>query len=146
MSRVQATAARPAAPAPAAANPAAPAAAGPGRPKADKKAYREEGSPLLNEWPADFDAKIHKPLQLADFEAQDVFLLHKAEQMEAKAADYRQKAAIFQKFGSAEARKAAEKFQKMAAKLAELEGELAGMGVDANQLASMQAPAAPAAG
>jgi len=109
-----------------------------GRPKMDKKPYLEDGAPKLKEWPADFDSRVHKPLKVEDFEAEDVFWLKRAEIYDQKAADCRTKAELFTKFGSADQRKAIEKMSKLSSQLELLKSQLAGEGVNvADVLAAM---------
>ena len=105
-----------------------------GRPPMNKSSYRAEGASQLTEWPKDFDSKVHKPLQLEDFSAEDVFFNHKAALYERKAAYYRDQASMFLQFGSAEMRKCAEKYTKQMHALAELQAQLEEQGVDMNQL------------
>lgn len=108
---------------------------GRGRPKADKKPYREdENAPKLDAWPDDFDPKKHKPLTVEDFNAEDVYWNRKAEQYDKKASDCRLKADLFQKYGSSENRKSAEKATKLADQLGSLLSELESDDVDTSDL------------
>lgn len=105
-----------------------------GAPKQNKVDYRTEGTALLTVWPADFDSKVHKPLKQEDFSAEDVYFNHRAEQYEKRGAEFRQKALLFQQYGSADTRKAAEKYTKQFAAMAALQAQLEAQGVDMNLL------------
>ena len=107
------------------------------RTKQNKKPYRTESDPKLIEWPADFDSSKHQPLTLEDFEAEDVFWLHRAEVYERKAAQARREAELFQQFGGGEQRKLAAKAARMADQLAQLRARLEADGIDPDELATM---------
>ncbi len=108
--------------------------AGPGRPKANKVDYRQEGSDLLADWPTDFDPRVHKPLKVEDFSAEDKYWAKRADMYDSKAKHCRTQAELFLKFGNADKRKAAEKLTKMAEKMAQLKKELEADGIDVSTL------------
>ena len=105
-----------------------------GRPKVEKVPYRKEGDALLKAWPEDYDRRVHTPLAVSDFEAEDVFWAKKAEFYEEKASECRQKAELFQKYGSAEKRKTVEKISKLNGQLELLMGQLESEGFDTSEL------------
>lgn len=91
----------------------------------------EDDKPIrLTEWPADFDASLHKPLRRVDFENDAVWFEKKAEEYDAKAADMREKAEISRKLGNSADRAKAKKFKKMKDQMAKLQSELEAQGVD----------------
>lgn len=100
-----------------------------GRAKMNKTDYRAKDAPKLDEWPADFNKEIHKPLTVDDFNAEDVYWDKKAEEYDKRAKTCRKNADLFRKFGSAEKRKAAENAVKLTEKLAALKAELEASGI-----------------
>ena len=95
-----------------------------GRPALNKTDYRAKDAPKLTEWPADYDSKAHKPLKADDFEKEDAFWDHKADEAERRAKTYRSNADLFRQYGSAEKRKAVESMSKHLEKLMALKAEL----------------------
>jgi len=100
-----------------------------GRKKMNKTDYRAKDAPKLKEWPADFNAEVHKPLVVEDFEAEDIFWDHKADEYEKRAKSCRKNADLFRRFGSAEKRKAAAQAVKLSEKLLALKAELEASGI-----------------
>jgi len=99
-----------------------------GRPKQNKTDFRTEGMDKFKAWPAEYDARKHKPLAVEDFEAEDVFWNQKAGMYDKRAAECRNKAELFTKFGSAEKRKSAEKIGKLATQLELLKATMTASG------------------
>lgn len=85
----------------------------------------------LTEIPADFDAKVHKPLSRHDFTDESVFLEAKANRFEALAKKLREEAAQVRVLGNVAQRNEVKKMLKLQSQLAELEKSLgATKGVD----------------
>lgn len=85
-----------------------------------------DGNPTvkLKEWPADFDRKLHEPLQRTDFENEAPWLLDRAERLEKMAANCRKNAELALKFGNKKERQAAKKISQFTDKIAELAVDL----------------------
>lgn len=88
----------------------------------------------IAEFPKDFDPKVHKPLKKSDFENESVWLLHKADELEAKAKDLREEAKMADKLGSAKQRAQAKQLVKMQKRAAELMASLKSAGIDVDKL------------
>jgi hypothetical protein len=98
-------------------------------------AVNDEGK--LTEVPADFDGKLHlKPVR-EDFASPDLFMLFRAAEAEAKAAEltasaakYREEADNLKKYGDPAKRKAVKRAMRLRNELADLEAQLAAEGIE----------------
>lgn len=88
----------------------------------------------LTEVPEDYDPKQHKPLKKADFKEEWTYLEFQASIHEAKAAALHEKAAESKKLGSSKDRAKKKKLLTLQKRLNELAEELAGQGVDVDDL------------
>lgn len=96
----------------------------------------------LKEWPADFDPKAHKPLRRGDFENESVFLIHRADEFEARAKAYRTEAEAVSKLGSAQDRAKTKRLAAMQKKIEDLKKQLADQGVDVEAMMAAMAATA----
>lgn len=87
---------------------------------------------LLEAYPEDFDPKAHKPLKAKDFKDETVFMIHKAEELEAKAKKIRDEVESIKKLGSPQDRKKLQNLQKVASRMNELVASLKAAGMDVN--------------
>lgn len=101
------------------------------KPDADGKATVK-----LDEYPADWDAKVHKPLRRKDFTGDHVFLERRATELEAKAKQLRIEAEEARKLGNSADRAKAKKLRSMLDKVADLKKELEAQGIDVTSLVS----------
>ncbi len=139
-------------------NPGKPSAAAPGTQapegKKEKKPKPErvprvpypvpEGG--LADWPADFDAKKHKPLGRKDFANEGKYLIRKAEHLEKLAAAYRHEAETGERLGGVKDKGRAKKLIKLNEQFEALKNQLAAEGIDvATILAGLQSTAKSAA-
>ena len=92
----------------------------------------------LKDVPADWDAKIHKPLKRMDFEHESVWFFMRADQLETKAGILRHLGEESKKFGSKKDQTKAKRLKKMQEKMAELQKELESQGIDVNALLADQ--------
>lgn len=88
----------------------------------------------LKEYPADFDERVHLPLERKHFVNEAPWLLNRAEKAEKLAANLRRQAADAVKFGNAADRAKARRLRQMADVMAKLEAELAAQGIDVAEL------------
>lgn len=85
---------------------------------------------VLETWPADFDAKKHKPLRRSDFKNESVFLRQRADQLEAKAKELRAQADVVEKAGSTADVAKAKRISALTKKVEELKLQLKASGID----------------
>lgn len=97
-----------------------------------------EGKPTvkLEEVPADYDPKKHKPLKKSDFASEATYCIMRAEELERKAADYRQEADLIKKGGGKKAAQKAKRLAKMQERMEALKKELAESGINVEELMS----------
>lgn len=142
----------PAAPAASAAGSAAPGTAdAAGKKEKKKKGKRvlypalwdakDEKRLKLAEIPADFDAKVHKPLGRKDFEDETLWYELRARALEAKAAAMRKLGAEAKAAGGTTEAQKAKKFVAMQSKIDELLATLKAAGMSDEQIAALQAQA-----
>ena len=99
--------------------------------------FDADGNPvLLKEFPEDYDPSQHKPFIRKDFVDESIWLNWKADMMEEKAKKYRDEANLISQFGSAEARKNAEKLLKARQKFEDLKKQLEGSDIDVDAILS----------
>jgi hypothetical protein len=89
---------------------------------------------LLNQWPADFDPKLHKSLKRTDFKAQDVWHLKKIEELEHRIKRHREEAEDFRRYGDPEERKKAKRLKAVKHQMDELIEQLKASGVNVEEL------------
>lgn len=96
----------------------------------------EDGTPTvkLTEIPEDFDVKQYQALKRAFFKEEWMFFEFKAQQFDAKAAEYRQEAEESKALGNSEDRAKRKKALAYAKKLEALKAELSADGVDVDAL------------
>ena len=104
--------------------------------KVERKAYREEGAKTLTAIPTDWDPKVHHGLKRQDFaeEAQHLHFTWMADRTQLRVDDLRGKAKEWKETGGLRKQKRENQYKALLAKIATLEGELAGSGVDLNAL------------
>lgn len=88
----------------------------------------------LTTYPADFDDKVHLPLERKHFTNEAPWLLNRAERAERLALSLRKQAADAMKFGNAKDRAKVKKMRHMQEVMAKLEAELAEQGIDVAEL------------
>lgn len=88
----------------------------------------------LDSWPTDFDAKVHKPLKRKDFKDETLWLEAKAAEYEKRASAMRDEIETCKTLGNAKDRARAKKLLSMQKRMAEMEAELKGEGVDVDNL------------
>lgn len=93
-----------------------------------------KGTVKLEDFPADYDPKIHKQLRKADFVNEAPFLERRAAQLEKAAANLRAEAAQARTLGSTADRQKAKKLKSMIDKVAELRKEFEAQGLDVDAL------------
>lgn len=100
--------------------------------KIERISYRNKGDAKLttSEIPLDFNAKVHHRLQPYDFEDETLYLEMKAMDHESKAATYRNKIAILEELGDAEARKAAAKLASLHAQMQKVQEDNPELDID----------------
>ena len=111
----------------------------------------EQGETIkLKEVPETYDEKVHRPLRKENFEGDDWYYIHKAEQLEAQAQWNRKQAEDYRKLGGVQDRAKAKRLLDMQSRMAELKAQLAADGVDVEALmggnAVANAPAEQPAG
>lgn len=95
--------------------------------KADEKG---KATVQLDDFPADFDPKVHKPLRRGDFKNEAPFLERKATELEARARELRREADEARKLGSQADRAKAKKLRAMMDKMEEIKAQLKAQGID----------------
>ena len=86
------------------------------------------------EFPADFNASMHKPLKRSDFANEWVWLAHRADELAKKAAEMKAEADQIRTLGSSKDVKAAKKIGQLLKRAEELKSQLAGDGTDVDAL------------
>lgn len=95
---------------------------------------RMVASEQLAEIPADFNAKIHRPLGRKDFKDESLWYEVQARKLEAKAADLRKQGEDLKALGGIQDRAEAKKLIALQRKMAELTASLQKKGVDTSRL------------
>lgn len=95
---------------------------------------RMVASEQLAEIPADFNAKIHRPLGRKDFKDESLWYEVQARKLEAKAKDLRQQGEDLKALGGIQDRAEAKKLIALQRKMAELTASLQKKGVDTSRL------------
>lgn len=97
----------------------------------------DDGNPTtvqLKEVPKDWDPQKHKGLRRKDFADDALFFDWRADRLELQAKGYRQQAEEFRKLGSVKDRARAKKLLSMQKRIEDLKQQLAGEGVNVNEL------------
>lgn len=88
----------------------------------------------VKEIPADFDRGKHKPFTKDDFECESAYFDWRADELEAKAKQYRRESELIKKGGDKKAVKKAKRLQGMMERMEALKAELAASGIDPDEL------------